>query len=312
MNNLVFITGANGFIGNAIHEYFSKSDYRSIGIVKSKGKNSNLEYEICDLIIYSALRNLLKKYLPKYIFHCAGSAEVSKSFKEPLLDYESNVTTIQFLFSAIVEIADYSPVVVYLSSASVYGDPKSLPIIENMNYNPLSPYALHKAMGEQVCNYYKTKENIDVRIARIFSAYGPGLKKQIFWDMYKNYLNDGFLSMFGDGSESRDYIYIDDLVSALKLIMFCDLEKNKYIFNVANGIEMKISEIAEIFADKIKLNKEKIFFNCEIIKGSPKNWRADISLLKSIDYFQKVSINDGIEKYINWIMETEHEHNKNI
>lgn len=187
---------------------------------------------------------------------------------------------------------------VFLSSAAVYGNPESLPINENAPVKPLSPYAVHKAMCEQLCMYFIRNYGTDIKIARIFSAYGAGLRKQIFWDMYTKQLRTGRLDMFGTGDESRDYIHIDDAAQAIYLLAVKDSQE--YIFNVANGEEVTIRKAAELFAECAGLGRDKIRFNGIRREGDPLNWRADITKLIELGYKQTVDLKAGLKDYFLW------------
>jgi dTDP-glucose 4,6-dehydratase/UDP-glucose 4-epimerase len=134
---------------------------------------------------------------------------------------------------------------------------------------------------------------------RIFSAYGNGLKKQLFWDLYQKILNSDSIELYGTGKESRDFIHVDDIVKAIHLV----LEKATFsgeAINIANGEEFTIEYVSELFRRNFKAQKS-IRFNNHVKQGDPLNWRADISKLQSIGYQQTVSLEEGIQRYIHWI-----------
>ena len=117
--------------------------------------------------------------------------------------------------------------------------------------------------------------------------------------MHEKLLKTGQLSMFGNGYESRDYIHIDDVTSALYLIS--TKKSQDTIFNVANGEEVTIKEVVEYFACASGIDKGNISFNGVIREGDPLNWKADISRIKLLGYKKTVDINEGIIKYVDWI-----------
>jgi nucleoside-diphosphate-sugar epimerase len=114
--------------------------------------------------------------------------------------------------------------------------------------------------------------------------------------------------MFGTGDESRDYIFIEDLVEALSLVAF-GVKGKDYIFNIANGEEHTIKEVAEAFAEEEGLDKVAVSFNGVALEGSPKCWRADVSRLKELGYYPKVGIGEGIHRYVEWVEGLTNEHN---
>lgn len=296
----VLITGGNGFIGTALAQLNHKNGNQvEVWDVCSDYNGPYPAYSV-DLHDDNEIEKRLKGFRPDIIFHCAGSANVRNSVENPKMDFESNVALTHNLLFALHKLNMHSTRVVFLSSAAVYGNPTTLPISENAELKPLSPYALHKVMCEEICTYFRLNYNIDVRIARIFSAYGNGLKKQILWDMYQKMIKTSELNMFGTGAESRDYIHILDVVQALTLIAETDYDE-QYIYNVANGEEVKISEITEIFAQCGKISKDSIKFNGYIREGDPLNWCADISRLKALGYQKKVEIHNGVSDYYSWV-----------
>jgi len=190
-----------------------------------------------------------------------------------------------------------------LSSAAVYGNPKQLPISELDVCNPVSPYGIHKQMAEQICTEYATFFGLQICSARIFSAYGPGLKKQLLWDIYQKSKHSKSITLYGTGNESRDFIYVVDIISALELL----ITKARFVgdvFNIANGIEVSVRELAETILNHLDF-KGDLIFNGEFRKGDPIHWRADISKLQATGYKYEIDIEQGVDKYIKWLKEEE-------
>ena len=294
----VLITGSNGFIGNHLVKRIKKV-YDSVYEWNRDGIFFN-EKKICDVDVTdpTTINSALTMILPNTIIHCMGAADVNKSITHPYEDLTSNYMSTHNILFALKE-TNIRCRFILLSSAAVYGNPVFLPMSETAIINPLSPYALHKRAAEESCLYMHDNYGFDVKILRIFSVYGPGLKKQIFWDMYRKIIENGELVLFGSGNESRDYIYIDDLINAIMLVIG-DTTDNT-IYNVGNGIEIKINYAAQIFASEMNLDKSKVVFTGANREGDPINWKADISKLKSIGYKMKVPFELGVKKYIRWV-----------
>ena len=261
--------------------------------------NKSVNEFVVDMSDVDIVRNQLSYIKPDIIIHCAGAADVGNSILYPEMDYKSNVTATHNLLFSLHNLHMENVKVVFLSSAAVYGNPISLPITEDMDLNPLSPYAVHKVMCEVMCNYFINNYGMDIKIARIFSAYGVGLKKQIFWDMHKKLFETGRLDMFGTGNESRDYIYIDDVVQVIYLLATVD--STDTYFNIANGEETTIRQITEIFAETSKVSLKNISFNGVTKEGNPINWRADIGKIQKLGYKKNIDITQGIFEYVNWV-----------
>lgn len=298
MKRKVIITGASGFIGSKLLEKFQNEGYDVTAWDRRDTNTNGVVVKSVDMNAKNTIVNALQNCNPDIIIHCAGSADVGKSVANPEMDYEGNVTLTHNLLFAMHKCGLEKKRFVFLSSAGVYGNPLSLPITEDMPLNPLSPYAVHKVMCEDLCKYFINNYGADIKIARIFSAYGAGLRKQIFWDMHNKVINTGRLDMFGTGNESRDYIHINDVVKSIYLLATKDSEFN--VFNVANGEETTIRSVTEYFAKYNLISNEKIHFNGVVREGDPLNWKADIQRISSLGYEKSVSIEDGIKDYAEW------------
>lgn len=300
------ITGVNGFIGRSAKEYFEK-EYEITGIdlaekycgSETKTDAKRFVYYQCNMSQNPAeLANIFTGVQPDVVLHCAGSANVGASVVNPMADLDGNLHSLYQLLLALRSF-EKKPKLIFFSSAAVYGNTKQLPIKETDDLAPVSPYGLHKQMCEELCQYYNREHGYKARAIRIFSAYGNGLRKQILWDMYQKYQNNGTIKLFGTGDESRDYIHVSDIMQAIKLILAYDGPEE--VFNVANGEDVAIRDLAYIYANKLGETEDIISFNGEVKEGDPRNVRADISLLKKIGYEKQVDLESGIESYVNWV-----------
>lgn len=295
----VLITGVNGFIGKNIAKKCFENGMEVIGVDVSKSDCTLYKTVLVDLLACN-IKELLVEYSPDVIVHCAGLANVSYSIENPTEDFNLNTLLVHKLLFAMKENNMQFCKFILLSSAAVYGQPIELPIDEKFDLKPLSPYALHKKMSEDICQYFIDVYKFNIKILRIFSAYGPGLRKQIFWDMYWKLKNTGKLLLYGTGKESRDYIYIDDLVNAIYLIMK-DEESRYIVWNIGNGEEVRIEDVAKIFIRAENKDMSLIEYNNQVREGDPLYWCADISQLKALGYHKTINISEGINRYVDWI-----------
>lgn len=297
----MIITGINGFLGRSAKEYFGK-DYDITGIdlaAKYCGEEDGLSYYQCNMSQETAeLASIFTSVQPDVVLHCAGSANVGASVVNPMADLDGNLHSLYQLLLALKSF-EKRPKIIFFSSAGIYGNPRQLPIQESDVPAPISPYGIHKLMAEQLCNYYNRVHGYHIRSVRIFSAYGSGLRKQLLWDIYQKYQNTGKINLFGTGEETRDFIHVSDILRALELILA--YEGPEETFNVANGEEVSIRELAETYAQILGESKDIVTFNGETKPGDPKNWRADISLLKKLGYEKKMDLAEGISDYVNWV-----------
>ena len=295
----VLIIGSKGFIGSHCAKYFESSyEVWSCDIV--------VDYDEPNYILLDPINDNFEKVFKKEPFdlciNCSGAASVPDSYENPQRDFTLNT---QNVFKQLDAIRKYSPDCKYinLSSAAVYGNPLSLPVKESQGLNPISPYGLHKKMAEEICLGFYRNFGVKTCSLRIFSAYGPGLKKQLFWDLYRKSKNAGTIELFGTGQETRDFIYISDLVKVIELVGHHAAFEGESL-NVGNGVETSIKEAVSVFYESFP-EKVAYKFMGTNRKGDPINWVADIQKIASFGYQPEVSLNTGLQNYYQWASEQE-------
>ena len=255
------IIGSKGFIGNKLKRCLEKANNLVYGadVIVDYKKNDN--YFLIDSS-NSDFKSVFEQKQFDVCINCSGAASVPDSIEYPLRDYYLNAVNV---FKILDSIKTYQKDCrfINLSSAAVYGNPSELPIKESAVIAPLSPYGIHKLQSEQICKEFYTFFNVPTCSLRIFSAFGEGLNKQLFWDLYDKSKNSENITLFGTGKESRDFIYISDLISAIELISIKAPFRGENI-NVANGeevfIEDCVAEFYNLFNKKITFKYLKIIF----------------------------------------------------
>ena len=296
------ITGVAGFIGRYVARHFSRQGWQVIGTDNSQPENAPL----ANLSKYQRLQlpdpefaGLLQTYKPDVLIHCAGRASVALSVSESAPDFYSNTL---LTFDILESLRLHAPTCkfIFLSSAAVYGNPTKLPIAESYPTNPISPYGFHKLQSEQICLEFAQIYNQPTASIRIFSAYGAGLRRQVMWDICQKALSQKVLVLQGTGNESRDFVHAIDIARAIEII--CDRAPMQgEVYNLANGQEVKIAELAEMLLKAMKSDIVPEFNGVSAI-GNPLNWQADITKLQSLGFSPSVSLNKGIAVLTNWCM----------
>jgi len=293
----ILVTGCSGFIGSSLVNHYKKLNMEVDGIDIKDKKSITVD----NFYAYNGSQKELETIFENgydICVNCAGSPSVKFSFEHPLEDYELN-TEITFKFLAALKVKNPECKFFSLSSAAVYGNPEKLPVKEDAQVHPISPYGYHKHISEIICKQYRAYYGVRTFSLRLFSVYGPGLRKQIFWDLYKKSQKSNTVKVFGTGGETRDFIFIDDLVKAIELITLND-KLDAQVVNIANGNQVKISKAVEIFFQQ--LDKDISYeFTGDAKRGDPKHWEADISILASTGYKSEYSIEEGIRRYVSWI-----------
>ncbi len=294
----ILIIGSEGFIGHTCAVYFKQQGWDVYG---------------CDLVDYprgAYNYTKLSRVQPTFdelfsatkfdaCINTAGNGSVPVSIEHPLTDFEANCGDVIRILD-LIRLKNSGCKYIHISSAAVYGNPQKLPIQEGDNLSPISPYGFHKQISELLCKEYYQLYQMPIAIVRPFSIYGPGLRKQLFWDLYqKCKVKPTELLLWGTGNESRDFIYIDDLVYALYLILGRS-PMTAQTYNLANGIETTIKEAAETFLD-VYDNSILLKFNNEQRHGDPINWRANIDEIKKLGYSPNTDMLKGISGYVNWL-----------
>jgi dTDP-glucose 4,6-dehydratase/UDP-glucose 4-epimerase len=293
----IIIIGSKGFIGQYLFNHFLKKgnevwgadvldDYLNLKkyfIINSSDSDYNqvfrgLKYDLC--------------------INCSGAASVHESLTDPSGDYYLNTVNVYKILEAIKRFQPGCRFI-NLSSAAVYGNPQVLPVKEDLIPNPLSPYGFHKLQSELICKEFWTLFGIRTCSLRIFSVYGPGLRKQLFWDLFKKAEAGTTFLLFGTGQESRDFIYVLDLIEAIELAAeFSSFEAD--VINIANGEEIFIKDAVSIFFSFLS-HDISYTFSGSSREGDPINWVADISKLISFGYIPRYDLRTGLSEYYEWI-----------
>ncbi len=303
MNNpsqVVLITGVAGFVGRYIARHFSEQGWSVIGIDNSPPENApvaNLTAYLRLQLPDSALGDLLKNYSPQVCIHCAGRASVGLSVTDPSADFYSNtVLTLELLNALRLNAPECR--FIFLSSAAVYGNPQSLPVSESQPTIPLSPYGFHKLQGEQLCLEFFKVYSLPTTSVRIFSAYGPGLRRQVMWDICHKAIIQNSVTLQGTGQESRDFIHALDIAKALLLIATAAPMQGE-TYNLATGREVTITELASHILTTLEYEDQPDFDGILPI-GNPLHWQADMSKLRSLGFTPTISLERGIKTFANW------------
>ncbi|MCJ7570577.1 MAG: SDR family oxidoreductase [Candidatus Thermoplasmatota archaeon] len=305
-NKKVIVTGGAGFIGSNLAKKLA-TDNKTIVIDNlSTGFIENIQEDIdkkhIDFVKGSITDlDLLKDVFKKvdYVFHQAAIPSVPRSIKDPVLSNNANVNgTLNVLVAA-----HYNNVkkVVYASSSSVYGDTPTLPKKETMIPCPLSPYAVGKLAGEYYCNVFTGVYDLKTVALRYFNVYGPrqdpnGEYAAVIPKFIMNILDDKSPVIFGDGEQTRDFSFIDDVVQANILAA----ESSACgVFNIAGGKRITINALADSIMKIIGKKIDVEYMDSRT--GDIKHSLADISKARdSFSFKPGFNIEKGLGETVKW------------
>lgn len=308
----VLVTGGAGFIGSTLANHLSDDYEVTVVDDLSMGKKENLNLEKNIVFIKGSVTDeklmtqLLSEKQFEFIFHLAAVASVADSVERPVETHKVNFESALLLIELIRAYQPNLARLIFSSSAAVYGDEPTLPKKEESVIRPLTPYAVDKFAAEQyVLDYYKLY-NIPTTAVRFFNVYGPNQNPSspysgvisILVDKYKTLLRneEAAFTIFGDGQQSRDFVYIEDVIQALLLVAQSE-EALGTQFNVGTGTSTSLLELIDIIDETLNV-KLPVKFE-EERAGDIKDSRADISKLLNIGYKPKYEIKDGMKKYLN-------------
>ncbi len=294
------ITGVAGFIGSHVARHFSQEGWSVVGIDRTPAENDlpgNLS-SFCRLQLPDpSFGVLLKDRSPQLCIHCAGTASVGQSIADVTSDFYANTVLTFEVLNALRLNAPHCRFI-FMSSAAVYGNPTSLPVKETQLPAPISPYGFHKWQCEQLCEEFFKVYNLPTAIVRIFSAYGPGLRRQVIWDICEKAIKQKSITLQGTGKESRDFIHVLDIAKALVAVATSSPMKGE-IYNVGSGRETTIAELANIITKSLGPHYS-FQFDGVIPSGTPLNWQANVSKIGSLGFSPSISLEDGIKTVAKW------------
>lgn len=295
----VIVTGASGFIGRQLSLFLRANGAQVLGCVRRPDQALARCLPVWQGSLSSPeFRQVVRNFAPDWVMHCAGSSRVAASLENPQADYQQNVGLTDELYQALALIAPQARVVL-LSSAAVYGQPALLPITEQTPIAPLSPYGRHKWQAEQLAAEWHQAAGLSTLVLRVFSAYGPGLRKQVLYDLYRKSQAAAAVELHGSGEEERDFVHIHDLCRVIGWAIeqsFSGFET----LNVASGSAITIRGLAETFLQLLGWDGE-LRFSGEPTPGTPRIWRVAPERLEEYGLLPQIGLRPGLQDYLKWL-----------
>ncbi|MEA2074367.1 MAG: GDP-mannose 4,6-dehydratase [Euryarchaeota archaeon] len=299
------VTGCAGFIGSHLVERLLVEGFEVVGIdcftdyYSREIKEANMEdalnhknFEFCE-------EDLLDRdTYPEvdYVFHEAAQAGVRASWGKSFEIYtRNNIEATQKLleFYKDREIRKF----VFASSSSVYGDTE-LPMQENSLLKPVSPYGVTKLAGENLCYLYWKNYGVPTVSLRYFTVYGPGQRPDMAIHKFvKAILNEEEIIVFGDGTQTRDFTFVDDVVEANILAANSEIEGE--VFNVGGGSRISVTDLIKLLEETTE-KKARINY-IEKQKGDVRDTLADTGKISNeLNWKPRVKIEEGLMRFVDW------------
>lgn len=293
----IIVTGGAGFIGSHIVDALINEGYE-VNIVdnmsagKEENINKNAIFHKVDIRDKEKLVPIFKD--AEYVFHKAANPQVQYSIENPI---ETNNINVNGLLN-VLEACRLNNVkrVIFASSSAIYGGQETMPIVESMQVNPLSPYGIQKYIGEAYMKLYAQIYGLETVCLRYFNVYGPrqsanGAYASVIPKFLEFKKDNTPLLITGDGEQLRDFVHISDVVTANIKAMNSEKVGVGDIINIGSGLNYSVNYIASLVGGEIKYIPKRI---------EPKETKADIRKAKELlGWSPKVILENGIQELRN-------------
>tara|TARA_B100001175_G_scaffold317308_1_gene333742 strand:+ start:2995 stop:3939 length:945 start_codon:yes stop_codon:yes gene_type:complete len=299
--NSILISGAAGFIGSHLCDFFLKKQFKVIAIDNfmtgsMKNINHNLKNENFSFIEHDICNPVEIKNKLDYILHFASPASPIDYLNNPIKTLRigsvgtENMLNLAFKNNCTILVA---------STSEIYGDPLEHPQRESYfgNVNPIGPRGVYdeaKRYLEALTIAYKNVKDLDVRIVRIFNTYGPRMRKndgRAIPNFINQAINNNNITVYGNGEQTRSFCYIDDTVKGIyKLLM----SNYKLPVNIGNPTEHSINNLVKVIKSKINTRSKTIYM--DLPENDPKTRKPGIDLAKNVLQWEpKISLSKGLD-----------------
>lgn len=302
--SVLWVTGAKGFIGSHLVSHLAGQGARVGGIGGGEANASGedqpgLAHWVGGSVGPETLDVLESQTgTPATIFHLAGGSSIGASLSDPAADFERTVGSSAALLEWMRRRAPDSTLVA-VSSAAVYGTGHDGPIPEDAPPRPCSPYGRHKQAMESLCRSHAENFGLRVAVARLFSVYGPGLRKQLLWDLCGHLAASGRARLGGTGQELRDWTHVSDVVRFLE-ILGAHASADAPIVNGATGIGTSVRDVARSVGERFGVGDGAIAFSGETRPGDPFSLVGAVNAHLPFAFEPSVTLDQGIGDYVDW------------
>jgi len=302
MPNSVLVTGGYGFLGRAVARGFQQRGYRVVGIghgrwAPEEAHAFGFSFWLDAGVTLSSLMTLREPL--ELIIHCGGNGSVGFSLTNPLEDFYKTVQTTANLLE-FMRLTSSRALLIYPSSAAVYGSKPDRPIKETDSLAPISPYGVHKKIVEDLLASYSKSYGIRVAVVRFFSIYGPGLTKQLLWEasMRLRAAGEHPAVFWGTGEETRDWLNCED--AAALIFAVSQTAEPFTTINGGSGRRVTVRDTLTLLNSALDTGSSFVF-NQQVREGDPRFYHADIKRATALNWTTKVSLESGIQLYGNWL-----------
>lgn len=301
----ILVTGGSGFVGSALAEKLLSDPDNYVVVVDNlltgtkdrlpAGDPSRFQFIKCDVNVLNDILPVMVSFSFDYVFHYAAVVGVQRTLDNPVMvlqDIQGIKNILDLCKSTGVKRVFYS------SSSEVYGEPVEFP--QNEHTTPLNsklPYAVVKNVGESFCRSYKQEFDLDYTIFRFFNTYGPKQSSDFVMSRFiRRAMNNDPIPVYGDGSQTRTFCYVDDNIDACVSTLYEDLAINEVV-NIGNDHEISIRELAETIIT-VTGSRSEIVHRPALEEGDMRRRKPDISKMRMLLNRELIDLKTGIERVV--------------
>jgi len=297
-NRAVLVTGGAGFIGSHTVDALIKQGAEVIiidNLVTGRKENLNPKAKFYNINIADPeIEQVFKKEKPEFIYHFAFNVLVPKSVENLLMDMDSIAGA-----ANVFQNANRYGVkkIFFVSSGFVYGNNQNIPVKETEPIDFVSPYVVAKYAAENYLRYFRKVYGLPHVIFRYAAIYGPRQVTGAMADYIRKLSSGQQAEIWGDGSKTRDYVYIDDVVRANIMALDLSLDYPNPVFNIGTGIETTLNDVYKNIAAILGKEAKPIYLPDRL--GEQMRYALDSSKIKSVlNWQQSVDLKDGLKRRI--------------
>jgi UDP-glucose 4-epimerase len=305
VKNKILVTGGAGFVGSAVAQKLAENPENYVVIVDSlltgsikkvpESDHNNIRFIKCDVNDYKDISSVFYAYTFDYVFHYAAVVGVKRTLQNPVMVL-NDITGIE----NILQLSKNTGVkrVYYSSSSEVYGEPVEFP--QNEETTPLNsrlPYAIVKNVGEAYLKSYEREYGLEYTIFRFFNTYGPKQSKEFVISRFLSMaLQNQDITIYGDGSQTRTFCYVNDNVDACVAAFYNDMYVNDVV-NIGGNIEVPIKELAEIIIE-VTGSRSKLIHLPALEEGDMTRRLPDTSKMNELLNRDVTPLKEGLKEVI--------------
>lgn len=305
----VLVTGGAGFIGSHVVDRLILEGHEAVvvdNLVTGKRRNINRAARFYKMDVQSwRLERVFRNERPNVVMHLAAQMDVRKSVEDPMFDAQVNVLgTLNVLQQAVKH--GVRKVIFSSSGGAIYGEQETYPAAENHVLKPLSPYGLSKLCGEQYLSYFQRVSGLQAVSLRYANVYGPRQDPEgeagVVAIFIQKMLNNEQAVINGNGRQTRDFVFVDDVVEANLAVMG---QETQGTFNVGTGVETSINDLFRILV-------QHTGSTCKEVHGPAKKGEQARSVIDStklrheVSWEPKADLSDGLKKTVEYFRSRMH------